>query len=361
MDATKKQKLFDKNRKIIEMVIERAKRDFPDDIALIGLTGSFRTGDFHEKSDLDLIIVNNTQKGWEISACFILDDVGYDIYCTPWETRINDQANLDSPMVSGLVDLEILYVAKPEYVEKFKSYRDRALEKLAKPIGKDCIERARKLIATAKQHYADAVLSDDLNTVKFAAAQVLCNLVNALVHLNNTYFTQGVKRYLEQVGTFAHKPADFEQKYMAVVRATTIADARTAAFDMLAMMVVFCDDMTTRFVEKPVPTFENLRGTYEELWCNYRNKAITATQNNDVSYAFHAAKDAQEYLDLMTELNGTPKIELMIHLDADNLGAFREAFLSAMDEYLSEYSRVGREVERFESFEQLYEWYMTTS
>nr|WP_246318128.1 nucleotidyltransferase domain-containing protein [Paenibacillus taichungensis] len=67
------------------MVIERAKRDFLDDIAIIGLTGSFSTGDFHEKSDLDLIIINNTERGWGISDCFILDDVGYDIYCTPFK------------------------------------------------------------------------------------------------------------------------------------------------------------------------------------------------------------------------------------------------------------------------------------
>ena len=132
------------------MVIERAKRDFPDDIAVVGLTGSFNTGDFHEKSDLDLIIINNTKRGWEISSCFILDDVGYDIYCTPWETRIEDQANLNSPMISCLIDLEILYCAKPAYLEKINSYKNRALDTLAKPLGKECLERARKYIDIAK-------------------------------------------------------------------------------------------------------------------------------------------------------------------------------------------------------------------
>ena len=85
MDDNLRQKLFAKNKQLIDMVIERAKRDFPDDIALIGLTGSFSTNDFHEKSDLDLIIVNNNDKGWGIAECFIYDDVGYDIYCTTWD------------------------------------------------------------------------------------------------------------------------------------------------------------------------------------------------------------------------------------------------------------------------------------
>jgi hypothetical protein len=52
MQNSIKKALLDKNQKLINMVIERAKRDFPEDIALIGLTGSFSTGDFHEKSDL---------------------------------------------------------------------------------------------------------------------------------------------------------------------------------------------------------------------------------------------------------------------------------------------------------------------
>ena len=102
MTEEMKKCLLGKNQKLIDMVIEKAKRDFPEDIAIVGLTGSFSTGDFHEKSDLDLIIINNTQRGWEISKSFIYDDVGYDIYCTPWETRIEEEANLESPGVSSL-------------------------------------------------------------------------------------------------------------------------------------------------------------------------------------------------------------------------------------------------------------------
>lgn len=55
MDDRIRQKILIKNEKIINMVMERVKRDFAEDIAIIGLTGSFSTGDFHEKSDLDLV------------------------------------------------------------------------------------------------------------------------------------------------------------------------------------------------------------------------------------------------------------------------------------------------------------------
>lgn len=358
MDEKTKQRLLDKNKSIINMVIERAQRDFPDDIAIIGLTGSFSTGDFHEKSDLDLIIINNNERGWGIAYGFILDDVGYDIYCTPWETRIEAQANLSSPMISCLTDLQILYCAKPEYMDKFNAYRQRALDALAKPIGIECVERAKKFIDIAKQNYTDMQLSENIGSVRYASGGVLYNLTNALVNLNNTYFKRGVKRYLEELANFKYIPDDFEKIYMDVINAKTIQEIRNASYEMLKSIVELYDKMYENFVKKPVPTFDNLWGTYEELWCNYRNKVIASTESNNKSYVYHVALGAQAYLDEMTKDRGTKKFDLMQYFDADNLALFKEAFLRAMDEYLEEYNKVGRTVERYDSIDVLYNHFM---
>lgn len=233
MKNADQQELFHKNEKLINMVIERAKRDFPEEIAMIGLTGSFRTGDFHDKSDLDLIIINNNNQGWDISSCFILGDVGYDIYCTPWETRIEDQAALESPMNSSLIDLQVLYCAKPEYMEKFNAYRQRALDILAKPIGSECIGRAKKWLDSAKQEYANTLLAGDLGAVRLASGEVVYNLVNALASLNNTYFKRGLKRYLEDISTWQYLPGNFEAIYMDVINAKTMDEIRNTSYILL--------------------------------------------------------------------------------------------------------------------------------
>jgi hypothetical protein len=358
MDERTKQQLLEKNNSLINMVIGRAKRDFSEDIAIIGLTGSFSTGDYHEKSDLDLMIINNTDRGWGIASCFILGDVGYDIYCTPWETRIEAEASLKSPMVSHLVDLEILYCAKPEYLEKFNSYKQRALDALAKPIGKECIERAKACIDIAKQEYANALLAENIGSVRYAAGGALYNLINAIVNLNNTYFKRGIKRYLEQMATFKYLPDEFEKKYMAVVEAKTIDEIRQASYDMLKSAVTLYEEMYVNLVEQPVPTYNNLCGTYEELWCNCRNKVIASTESKDKSYAYHTALGAQGFLDEMTKYRGTKKFDLMKYFDSDDLTLFKDAFFRVMDEYLEEYNKVGRKVERYDSIEQLYNNYM---
>ncbi|MCL2422221.1 MAG: nucleotidyltransferase domain-containing protein [Defluviitaleaceae bacterium] len=360
MDNTLKQKLADKNQKLIDMVIKRAKRDFPDDIALIGLTGSFSTGDYHEKSDLDLIIVNNTDRGWEISACFIFDDVGYDIYCTPWETRLAQQAILDNPGVSSLTELQILYCAKPEYLERFNKLKQQALDIMAMPIGKDCINRAKKHIDLAKQNYTDMMLSDDKGIVRYASSNLLYNLVNGIVNLNNTCIKRGIKRYLEELSAYKYLPENFEYLYMSVIDAKTLDEIKKASRSFLTGVIKLHDEMYQKYVKHPVPTYENLEGTYEEAWSNVRNKVLTSVAAKDKAYAFLAANGAQGYFEEMADEHcGTKKFDLMQHFDSDNLEKFQDAFLQAMDEYLQEYEKVGRSVERYETFEALYEAFMS--
>lgn len=122
---------------------------------------------------MDLILINNTDKGWEIAECFILGDVGYDIYCTPWDTRIAAEASLDSPGVPSLTDLQVLYCAKPEYLERLKGYQKQALDALAEPIGPACLDRAAKHRERAKAAYADAMLHDETGAVRYGAFTVL--------------------------------------------------------------------------------------------------------------------------------------------------------------------------------------------
>ncbi|WP_340022983.1 nucleotidyltransferase domain-containing protein [Paenibacillus sp. FSL K6-1096] len=358
MNDTTKQELLSRNEQLISMVIERAKRDFAEEIAVIGLTGSFRTGDFHDKSDLDLIIINNNSEGWGISSCFILGDIGYDIYCTPWETRIEDQAALENPMISSLIDLQVLYYAKPEDLEKLRAYQQRALNALAKPIGRDCLERAKKWLDLAKQEYANALLTGDPGAVRLASAELVYNLMIALSHMNNTYFRRGLKRYLEEAKTFRHLPGDFETSYWKVIRAKSVDEIRSASHLLLQSILELYNDLHQKYTDQPVPTYDNLTGTYEELWCNCRNKVIASADKKDASYAFYAAMGAQDLLDEMTESRGTRKFDLMQYFDADHLDLFKDKFLQAMDDYLEEYHRAGRKVQQFNTFEELYASYM---
>lgn len=355
-DATKKM-LIDKNNKLMTMVIERVKRDFLDDIALIGLTGSFATNDFHRKSDLDLCIVSNSNKAWKIWENFIFDDVGYSFICVPWE-NLERKANLERVGVSSLTDLQILYCAKPEYLERFNGLKEKALNLMAKPIDKNSIGRAKKHLDLAKQEYADVMLADELGTVRYASSRVLFNLVNALVSLNNTCIKRGIKRYLEELLTYQYLPDNFLNEYMAVIEAKTISEIKNTSLSLLSGVIRLYDTMCKKFIQKPVPTSDELMGSLEALWGECRNKVIASTDARDKSYAFHAARNAQSAFHDLTENKGTRQLSVMQYFDADNLDLFRNAFLKAMDDYALEYVNVGLQINKYDTFEALYDYSM---
>lgn len=357
MDETVEARLLERNRRIIAMVVERAKRDFPDDIAIVGLTGSFTTGDHHEGSDLDLVIVNNSDRGWGIADTFILGDVGFDLYCTPW-TSLEAKSRLEDAGVSTLTDMQVHYTARPEDLDRLRSLQRRARDLLSQPVGRASLDRARPHLAKARQALADAMLAGEPGPVRFAAANVVHHVVNALISINNTCITRGIKRYLEILLALEHLPRGVEALYMAVVDATTIEGLRAAARSLLAAVVELHEHLWQTLVQQPVPTYDNLRGTYEELWCNYLNKVLVSTAAGDRSYAFHAALGAQDYLDEMHGRFGTPSFDLLRDFDAGDLGRFRDAFLAATELYRAEYAKVGRDVKRYDSVDDLYADYM---
>jgi predicted nucleotidyltransferase len=358
MTEEMKKCLLGKNQNLIDMVIEKAKRDFPEDIAIVGLTGSFSTGDFHEKSDLDLIIINNTQRGWKISKSFIYDDVGYDIYCTPWETRIEEEANLESPGVSSLLEMKILYYAKPEDLEKLRSYQQRARKLLAEPIGESCIYRGEKSIVLAKQSFAQMMLEESIGSVRYYSSEVMYHLVNSIVALNNTYLKRGIKRYFEEISAYRYLPENFEGIYWNILRSRTVTEIRATTQAFLKSVISLSEKMRRELVPSPKPTKENMRGTYEELWSNYRNKVMKSAEEKDLSYAYWTAMGAQNFLNEMTKENGTPKFDLMARFDPKYLGGLKKAFEEIAEEYRKIYDTVGLSVEKFSTFEELYRNFM---
>jgi hypothetical protein len=60
----------------------------------------------------------------------------------------------------------------------------------------------------------------------------------------------------------------------------------------------------------------------------------------------------------MTIDRGTKKFNVMKYFASDALDTFRGSFMQIMDEYLEEYKKVGREVDCYDSFEELYKAYM---
>ena len=113
MNENIKNNLLERNRRMIEAIKAKAALVCPGVVDLIAIAGSFASGDYYEKSDLDLLIVINSDSGWKIAKAVIIEDVGHDIYCQTWE-GLEHAAEYPDPHVSKLLDADIVYTTNQE-------------------------------------------------------------------------------------------------------------------------------------------------------------------------------------------------------------------------------------------------------
>lgn len=67
------------NKRISDCILRRVEKEYPDDISMVLLYGSFINGTANPKSDADCYFIPKTERGYEFGIDFIIDSIGCDI------------------------------------------------------------------------------------------------------------------------------------------------------------------------------------------------------------------------------------------------------------------------------------------
>ena len=335
----------ERNRRIIEAV--KRKADLCCALRLIGVYGSAATGDEHEKSDLDLLLLFDGEGGEALTDCFILDDtgVGYDLYATTWES-LEEDASCPHARLAKLMDAELVEVRSPEAAQRLAKLREKAASVLRSDAG---LSQARKALERAKAAYADAVFADSFGEVRFYAGLAVTELLDAVMLAKGRYFRRGVKRTFEEIGELG-LPFDMEAAVLRVIRAKEPDGVRDALHALITAAIPCVPSPETH--EEPKP--ENLVGTYEEMVSNWRNKMTEADARGDVFSSFMNLAS----LEAMTrEIPQTAGLRFLDRFDPDDLAANTAVFDEILSVVLGEYEKAGVKPRHFadeEAFEAAY-------
>ena len=266
------------NRKIINAIIEKAEKLYPDSLALIGVYGSVATGDDYAKSDLDLLILIEDEEGRKLSAGFILNDsgVGYDVYCTDWN-NLHHEAQCHQAHISKLMDSEIVYVKNQNAYDELCKLREETKLFLESD---ERYQRVNELIVKAKAAYADSLLCETLGKVRLNAFGVMDCILNAVMLYHGKYFRLGVKRTFEEI---AKLPATDE---LAGTMKKIAASKDVSEIRALLKSLLLYAERYMRQEKQKQELSAALTGTYEELYSNWRNKVEQAANNSDVFSSF---------------------------------------------------------------------------
>lgn len=339
------------NQKIVDAILEKAKRECPDALDAVAVYGSVCTGDIHEHSDLDLMILINDTKGYVLSDVFILDDagIGYDIYCTNWE-MLEADANCGHAHLSKLMDSEVLYVRDESVMERLEGLKNQAREILGSDKRFEAITGIREELCKI---YGHAFVAGTIGQLRSWAAYMITLSLDAVMLWNGTYFKRGVKRTFEELDGL-DIPDDFEQNVMKIVQAKNYIELGIALGTFFKSVMRF----TERRTRKDAPSKEKLAGTYEEMFSNWRNKMPEAAERGDAFASFMNLASLQFMLEEIASESAIPKFQVMEEFDASDLSKNAKIFDDALEDYRQEYDKLGMEVKHFDNVDAFLKAYM---
>ncbi len=338
-----------RNRKIIDAVIQKANAEYPGTLAMIGIYGSFATGDIHETSDLDLLVLINDDRGWNLSCTFIQDDlqVGHDIYCTTWENLEYDSL-YEHPNISKLMDSKIVYCADEAYSKKLDMLRKRVDDILASPFSREDYVKAENMLREAERFYTEAMTAEDMAEVSEGAGGIVYYAENAVAMLNKQYFHYGTKRTYEELNAMKNRP----EKLVEIIEGIISADSVKGAKEQLTLLLkemkaLFKKVYETVSLQKKSVKSDVLKGTYEEMYSNWRNKMYYAAKTNNRHLAFMSLVGLNA---MLSELSGECDIgnyNVWLGYDSQNLQKTAEATDKVIGGYLKEYEKADLKVKHY--------------
>ena len=107
--------------------------------------------------------------------------------------------------------------------------------------------------------------------------------------------------------------------------------------------------------KKVLPSAENLRGTYEEMYSNWKNKMTEAAGGDDVYSSFMNLLSLQWMFYEIAECIAVDGFEIMDKFKPKNLEGNVDVFDQAMNKYHAEYEKVGICPRHFESMTEFIE------
>jgi hypothetical protein len=350
------EELKQRNARIIAAILQKADKVCPGSIALIGIAGSFCHGDIHERSDLDLCIVINDDAGWKIADCFILNEVGFDIYCTPWH-RLESMAEYTNPHVTKLLHLDIVYHADEASLARYMSLRKTVQDKLDAPFSTVDAKNVTRHFTDAMSAYASVMLADTTTECKYVSAKMLLAIEYLIYLANKSHIHFGIRRIPEELRGMKRLPQNFWNDYRQLISARSRGDIQSCSTRIMKSVRRFVTTLTESVAVKKELTPDALRGTYEEIVSNWRSKMYLAAQTEDAYLALMTMASCQEFYDEFSTEYGMERVRLYESFQIDDLPRSAERFDVAAEYYRSMYGKLGEPVRSYcsiEEFERAY-------
>lgn len=316
--------MLEHQRKILDAILAAVREKYADDIALMIVYGSAVNGTADEKSDLDILFIPKNWTGRNLSKTFILDGIGYDIWCADWKT-LRAMLMWEDMRVAILADSELVYAGSEEDRKDYELMRKNARWTEELPINAHDYHPALKFISNAKQHYGELCLGETA-----AIGGILMELVNTVCFVNRRYLKYGAKKVLEEIAQYPLLPQNFIENYRRAVREPE--NAVSICKSLIQSTEAFVHRQFAHYTGK-TGLAARCTGMYEEISSHW-NKIRRCCEVGDPEGALLAASSLQHDLDYARITIGQ-SFDLMSGWNPDDLNAFRRHCDAVEQEFIA--------------------------
>lgn len=309
----------DLSKELIDWAVKTIKKNFKEDVSLL-------VGHKHWKipSDGDGIWFNyfipSTDRGYQLSKTFIIDDIGYDLFPMSWE-RVEGLANLDESLATCLGEGVILYAKSDDDRKRFIQLQEKLKDNL---MDKEYVfNKGLEKVNTAMELYKNMMFDDNMKNVRKASGYIANYLSQAVAMINGRYFERGPEDQISVMNGYDELPHDFTKIYESLIKSNTIDEIKSACHMMIKSTRDFFEERS--IIEKASEinnNLEDLAAWYEEGVYTFRRIEYYSS-NKDVVNSFAWGYNFQQEFDSIEEEFGLDEMDLMTSFDPDNLEAFR--------------------------------------
>jgi hypothetical protein len=272
------------------LLIEKIKKDYNEDIAVVCMMGSHIYQETHAKSDLDLYFIPKTDRGYALGFVFMIEGIGFDFWPISWE-RIERIARREEKITSIITEGKLLYVGSDEDLARFESIKALARNSLG---FEERYHKAMDQIRNAKAACFDVSLAKSMTDVRRHTITVLGHLAEGIALWNDTTIKRGRGKIQKEIMNMAYVPDHFEKRYETVFLAEQPSDITNALFELVTAtehMILESDDA------RPSRPFAEIASGFYEEFVNMYHKIERAYETNDFQTALYVAKEAENELE----------------------------------------------------------------
>lgn len=333
------------SKELTTWAIDKIKKEFPDDVALL-------IGHKHWKiaTDGDEISFNffipSTDRGYNLSQTFIIDDIGYDLFPMSWD-RVEGISNLNENLTTCLADGVILYSRTVEDSESFLKLQKQLQNNLADK--EFAYRKGLEKINSAMELFQNMLFEKSITGIRKASGYVASYLSEAIATINGTYFKRGPEHQISNLSELGEVPDGFVGLYHNIVTAKTIEESKDICYGMLA---ITRDFFSVRKPDKETKVkdynFLDLADWYQE--CIYWFRRIYYYLGiNDATKCFVWGCILQSEIDCLTKDFGLKTMELMNVFDAADLIPFHKRAEEIEQYIVSEISNHNIKIQNFKN------------